>query len=775
LSAADAPAIGSTITQNRSFILPLYVGAPADGNQVPLISRLRPSLPEVNLLTGQNLVLDFVVSDDGLPDPLLSSQWSQLSGPAAAVFADPSSPTTTVRMDTAGTYELELLVDDGEFTTRRHLTVTVREASLSAPTDGLLLHYPLNQTSGLTVSDSGGLGNDGTLPDDYNGPDWRPESGIDGGALGLSAGSRFGIAFNSPDFDAFTFSTWSRIFDSSHVLTHGYFFTPGIFAYTTANRQVVIAVYWDNAPRFFYDYKTEPYILPEAETWYHLAISFDGSDPTNRPVVYVNGQPHIAEPQQVVPAEAVWRSNAAPNARLFSYGGSLEQPNGGLHGLADEVRLYDRLLDAASIQILAQANTLNAAPQVEAGADRTEQAGDAFLLAGQAEDDNAPGGVGSMQTQWSLISGPGSVFFTDPSDPATTAQIAVPGVYQLRLLADDGTVAVADHITVTVEGEPLGGWTATHFPGASGQWREMPGADPDRDGCVNLLEYAFGTDPNVPGIDPSVFEMAGSRLSAHYILRSDDPDLAWVPEISNDLIAWSPLPASQATETLRGDGWMEIDVVDSLTTAEATQRFIRLRLTHPQAALSPAQVVIAPGTDHRMFDAGGDGFADNALDTTNELRDSLIIGDTGANANIWRSVLHFPLSGHGFNIEDASAIRLQVVVKSVENQPASLGQLDLQWLSGLGSGTITAGSYGAAGISQGAIDIAGVATDEILTWEVSTAVRQALANGESHAAFRFQLDPGDSNGNGLNDRLFLYSGSDGVNAAPLRPALVLEP
>lgn len=775
LSAAAAPAIGSAITQSRSFILPLYVGAPADGNQAPLISRVRPSTREVSLLTGQTMQLDFAVSDDGLPQATPSSQWSLLSGPAAVVFEDPTAPRTTVRMDTAGTYELELLVDDGEFDTRRSLTVIVRDVAITAPTTGLFLHYPLNQSSGLVVPDASGQGNHGDLSDNTINPTWMSESGIDGGALQMSDGDRFGIAVATPNFGAITFSSWIRIYESSHVFTHGYLYLPGIFAYSTANRDLQIKVFWDNAPRFFYDYKTEPYILPEAETWFHLAISFDGSDPYNRPVVYINGQAHTTEPQQIIPAEAQWRSNAAANSRLFSFGGSLEQPNASLGGLADEVRLYDRLLGDDEIRTLAQLNALNAAPLVEAGADRTEQAGNSFYLEGSAMDDGAPGGVGSLQTQWSVVSGPGSVFFTDANDPTSSVQIAVPGTYVLRLTADDGAIATVDSLSVTVEGDALGGWTATHFPGATGQWREMLSADPDRDGRPNLMEYAFATDPTKPEVHALFIQLMDNRLGGHFVLRGDDPDLGWVPEVSGDLVTWAALPASQVTQTLRPDGWVAVDVLDTMTMSEADRRFLRLRLTHPQAQSIPMAVTLYPSTDHRMFDAGGDGFADNALDTTNELRDSLIIGDTGANANVWRSVLHWPLSGNAFNIEDASSIRLQVVVKSVENNPASLGQLDLQWLAGAGSGTVSAGQYGLPGVSQGSVDIVAVAADDRLTWEVGAAVRQALANGESFAAFRLQLDSGFSNGNGLNDRLFFYSGSHDVNIEAVRPTLILEP
>ena len=54
------------------------------------------------------------VTDDGLPNPpaTVTDTWSQVSGPGTATFTDPSSPTTTVSFDSAGTYVLRLTADD---------------------------------------------------------------------------------------------------------------------------------------------------------------------------------------------------------------------------------------------------------------------------------------------------------------------------------------------------------------------------------------------------------------------------------------------------------------------------------------------------------------------------------------------------------------------------------------------------------------------------------------------------------------------------------------
>ena len=72
-------------------------------------------------------------------------------------------------------------------------------------------------------------------------------------------------------------------------------------------------------------------------------------------------------------------------------------------------------------------------------------------LAGTVGDDGQPAGA-TLHSDWSVVSGPGPVYFADPSAPATTASFSVPGTYVLRLSASDTEKDSADEVTVTVEG-----------------------------------------------------------------------------------------------------------------------------------------------------------------------------------------------------------------------------------------------------------------------------------------------------------------------------------
>ena len=55
---------------------------------------------------------------------------------------------------------------------------------------------------------------------------------------------------------------------------------------------------------------------------------------------------------------------------------------------------------------------------------------------GMVSDDGEPSGT--LNLMWSVVSGPGPVFFSDPTSAVTQADFSVPGFYILRLTASDG-------------------------------------------------------------------------------------------------------------------------------------------------------------------------------------------------------------------------------------------------------------------------------------------------------------------------------------------------
>jgi len=85
--------------------------------------------PDQAVALPDSAVLDGTVTDDGLPDPpgVVTTLWSQVSGPAPATFADASAVDTTANFPVTGTYVLRLSADDGELSASDDATIVVLE------------------------------------------------------------------------------------------------------------------------------------------------------------------------------------------------------------------------------------------------------------------------------------------------------------------------------------------------------------------------------------------------------------------------------------------------------------------------------------------------------------------------------------------------------------------------------------------------------------------------------------------------------------------------
>jgi len=96
-------------------------------------------------------------------------------------------------------------------------------------------------------------------------------------------------------------------------------------------------------------------------------------------------------------------------------------------------------------------NTIvNMPPCANAGPDQTVATTSANL-SGSAVDDGDPSS-GSLTKTWSKVSGPGTVTFGNASSLTTSASFSLPGVYVLRLTANDSQLQGSDDVTITVEG-----------------------------------------------------------------------------------------------------------------------------------------------------------------------------------------------------------------------------------------------------------------------------------------------------------------------------------
>ncbi len=101
---------------------------------------------------------------------------------------------------------------------------------------------------------------------------------------------------------------------------------------------------------------------------------------------------------------------------------------------------------------------------------------------------------------------------------------------------------------------------------------QMPEADPDNDGLINLLEYALGLDPLRP--DPPALHDALNATSALVVRRRIAPDLAYEFQGSTNLSGWSTQPATNILAN--GDGTETCTVSPPAGTS---RMFLKLKVT----------------------------------------------------------------------------------------------------------------------------------------------------------------------------------------------------
>ncbi len=95
-------------------------------------------------------------------------------------------------------------------------------------------------------------------------------------------------------------------------------------------------------------------------------------------------------------------------------------------------------------------SSVNLPPSVSAGPDQALFDTNVAVLDGTVADDGKPDPPATTTTEWSQVSGPGTVVFGDFQAVDTTATFPGPGVYVLRLTADDSELTASDDITISV-------------------------------------------------------------------------------------------------------------------------------------------------------------------------------------------------------------------------------------------------------------------------------------------------------------------------------------
>lgn len=163
------------------------------------------------------------------------------------------------------------------------------------------------------------------------------------------------------------------------------------------------------------------------------------------------------------------------------------------------------------------------------------------------------------------------------------------------VIAEDGTYSTApfevylDNFDLTFEApsenppaSTFETWAENFLP-ADQRARED---DPDGYGISNLLRYAFDMDPlhpaqsGLPQIEQTELidgEMQEQRLTITFVRRTDDPDLTYSVDGSDELTGWTPIDGNEEVEP-RDENTETVTVIDTEPLDDQTKRFLRLRV-----------------------------------------------------------------------------------------------------------------------------------------------------------------------------------------------------
>ena len=215
----------------------------------------------------------------------------------------------------------------------------------------------------------------------------------------------------------------------------------------------------------------------------------------------------------------------------------------------------------------------NFAPTVNAGIVSGLVSG--VNLNGIVTDDAQPSPPGALTFSWSQNGGPGIATFAPADAAATLATFSLPGIYVLRLTANDSALSAFGDVSVFAKDTPTA-WLARH-PGI-GTFDD----DFDHDGSNNFVEFSLGLDPSVPDVSAGpIAVLENGRLTLTYTRIKPPSAVIYAIEVADDITTFrAPNPGEVTEEILADSGLTQtVKVVDSVSSPGPPARFLRLRMS----------------------------------------------------------------------------------------------------------------------------------------------------------------------------------------------------
>ena len=435
------------------------------------------------LIVTDTVALDGTVTDDGKPNGVLTTTWTLESGPGSVTFADATAVDTTATFSQEGEYVLRLTADDGEKTAYDDVTITTLPSGPNQPPTAVAgpdqtVTFPTPAVLDGTITDDGL-----PFPPNTVTPTWSVVSGP------------AAVVFADANATATTATFYA---DGTYVLR----LTADDSGLTDSD-DITITV--DPAPP-----NTPPTVNAGDDQFIILSTStvLDGTV----------GDDGLPFPPGVV--TTTWSMVSGPGVVTFGNTNAVDTT-------ADfsTTGTYTLRLTADDGELTANDDVLiaiNQSPTVNAGRDWMIIIGQNTALNGTVIDDGLSNPPGVITTTWSVVSGTGSVTFTDASAVDTTATFSAMGVYHLQLMADDGGGPVTDQTTVIVTG-PDG-----ELPFEVRIKATSDDAEEDESGDVTLdssdLELIEETEDQTVGLrfNKVAIPQATNILSAHVQFQVDE-------------------------------------------------------------------------------------------------------------------------------------------------------------------------------------------------------------------------------------------------------------
>jgi hypothetical protein len=432
-SMLSAPSGSAAVLSNPSSVTPSFVTDLAGAyvvqlivndtvlNSAPqtvMITAIAPNQPPV-VSAGPNQTAYFpnavslpgTATDDGLPvGSTLAVQWSEVSGPGHATFANANSAATTVSFDQPGTYVLQLSANDTQYTTTSTCTITYLPALKQPPVVSAGPNQTVPTPNNLPLQGSVTSAN---TPPGTPAAQWSVLSTTPSGLTATFANaSSAKTTVSLPQAGTYVLQLTGTEFglSASSAVT--------IVGQTAAQPPVVNA-----GP----DQQIE---LPTNS----VTLSGTANDPSNGTLTYAWTQ--VAGPAGVTVQSPANTSTAVTFSTAGSYIFRLTATSAA-----------SSLSGSATVHFTV--SPANQPPVVNAGSNQTITLPmNTVQLNGTATDDGLPSGV--LNTAWTVVSAPNLVTFTNVKSPVTSVTLGGTGTYILQLSASDTQYTTTTNVTISV-------------------------------------------------------------------------------------------------------------------------------------------------------------------------------------------------------------------------------------------------------------------------------------------------------------------------------------